>query len=44
MGVIAEALGLELSFYVVGIAVSIVMAAIAVYLWRRPDVAGAGED
>jgi sugar phosphate permease len=44
MGVIAEALGLELSFYVVGIAVSIVMAAIAVYLWRRPDVARAGED
>lgn len=44
MGAIAEALGLALAFYVVGAAVSIVMVAIAVYLWRRPDVAKAGED
>jgi MFS family permease len=44
MGAIAEALGLELSFYVVGAAVSIVMAGIAIYLWRHPEVANAGED
>jgi MFS family permease len=44
MGAIAEAIGLELAFYAVGIAVSLAMAAIAVYLWRRPDVAGAGEE
>jgi MFS family permease len=44
MGAIAQALGLELSFYVVGAAVSIVMAAIAIYLWRHPEVANAGED
>jgi MFS family permease len=44
MGVIAEAVGLEISFYVVGAVVSIAMAAIAVYLWRHPDVAHVGED
>ena len=36
--------GLEAAFYLVGIAVSIVMAAIAIYLWRRPEVAKAGEE
>jgi MFS family permease len=44
MGALAEAAGLEASFYLVGGAVSIVMAGIAVYLWRRPEVAKAGED
>ncbi len=44
MGALAEALGLERAFYVVGAAVSVVMMAIAIYLWRRPDVARAGED
>lgn len=44
MGALAQAFGLELAFYVVGATVSIVMAGIAVYLWRRPDVARAGED
>jgi len=44
MGALAEAAGLEASFYLVGIAVSIVMAGIAVYLWCRPDIAKAGED
>jgi len=44
MGALAEALGLELAFYVVGAAISLVMIGIAVYLWRRPDVAQAGED
>ncbi len=44
MGAIAQALGLELSFYVVGIAVSVVMAGIAIYLWRHPEVARANED
>jgi MFS family permease len=44
MGVIAQAFGLELSFYVVGALVSLVMVGIAIYLWRRPDIATAGED
>ena len=44
MGAIAEAVGLELSFYLVGAIISIAMGAIAIYLWRRPDVARAGED
>jgi MFS family permease len=44
MGAIAEAVGLELSFYVVGAVASIAMGAIAIYLWRRPLVARSGED
>jgi predicted ATPase len=44
MGAIAEAVGLEYSFYVVGALVSIVMLGIAVYLWRNPHVSKAGED
>jgi len=44
MGALAEAAGLEASFYLVGVAVSVVMAGIAVYLWRRPEVARAGEE
>src|SRR4029077_2251556 len=44
MGAIAEAVGLEASFYVIGAIASTGMAAIAVYLWHRPDVARAGED
>jgi MFS family permease len=44
MGAIAETVGLEASFYVVGAAASIVMAAIGVYLWQRPLVARSGED
>jgi MFS family permease len=44
MGAIAQAFGLELSFYVVGTLVSLAMIGIAVYLWRRPQIAKAGED
>ncbi len=44
MGAVAQAIGLEASFYVVGILVSAAMAGIAVYLWRNPHVAKAGED
>ncbi len=44
MGIVAEAAGLEASFYVVGVAVSLAMAAVAVYLLRRPDVARSAED
>ncbi|MBX9773894.1 MAG: MFS transporter [Xanthobacteraceae bacterium] len=44
MGAIAEAIGLEHSFYVVGAMVSVVMIGIAVYLWRNPQIARAGED
>ncbi len=43
MGLIAEAAGLKAAFYMVGAAVSIAMAAIAVYLWRRPAIANAEE-
>ena len=44
MGVIAEAVGLERSFYVVGALASAVMIATAIYLWRNPHVARSGED
>ena len=44
MGVIAEIAGLEASFYIVGVAISAIIAAIAVYLWRRPEMSQAGED
>jgi MFS family permease len=44
MGAIAEAVGLEYSFYVVGALVSVVMVGIAIYLWRNPEIAKAGED
>jgi len=44
MGAIAEAVGLERSFYVVGALVSVVMIGLAVYLWRNPEVARRGED
>ncbi len=44
MGAIAEAVGLELSFYVIGVVVSAAMLGISIYLWHRPDVAHVGED
>lgn len=44
MGAIAQAVGLEYSFYVVGVLVSIVMIGIAIYLWRNPKIAQVGED
>jgi MFS family permease len=44
MGAIAEAVGLERSFYVVGALVSVAMIGIAIYLWRNPKIAQAGED
>lgn len=44
MGAIAEAVGLEVSFYVIGAFATLLMAGIAIYLWRRPDIAKAGED
>ena len=44
MGAIAEAVGLEISFYVIGVFSTLLMGAIAVYLWRRSDIAKAGED
>jgi hypothetical protein len=44
MGAIAEVVGLENSFYVVGAIVSAAMTAIAFYLWRHPHVARSGED
>jgi MFS family permease len=44
MGAIAEAVGLEHSFYVVGALVSVVMVGLAIYLWRNPRIAKAGED
>jgi predicted MFS family arabinose efflux permease len=44
MGAIAEAVGLEWSFYVIGALVSVVMIGLAIYLWRNPEVAKRGED
>ena len=44
MGAIAEAVGLERSFYVVGALASVVMIGIAIYLWRNPQIAKAGEE
>jgi MFS family permease len=44
MGAVAEAVGLEHSFYVVGALVSVVMIGLAIYLWRNPKIAKAGED
>src|SRR5262249_5175217 len=44
MGAIAEAVGLENSFYVVGALASVVMIGLAIYLWRNPHVAKVGED
>ncbi len=44
MGLIAEAVGLEWSFYVIGALVSVMMIGIAIYLWRNPQVTRAGED
>jgi hypothetical protein len=44
MGAIAEAVGLEYSFYVVGALVSFVMIATAIDLWGNPTIAQAGED
>lgn len=43
MGAIAEAAGLENAFYIVGAIISAMMACIAIYLWRNPDVARSGE-
>ena len=44
MGAIAEAVGLEASFYVVAGLVSAAFTALAFYLWHRPDIARSGED
>jgi MFS family permease len=44
MGAIAEAVGLEHAFYVVGALTSVVVIGIAIYLWRNPQIAKAGED
>jgi MFS family permease len=44
MGAIAEAVGLEVSFYVIGVFATVLMGGIAIYLWHRPDIAKAGED
>jgi MFS family permease len=43
MGVVAQAWGLEYAFYFAGVTISLMMAAMAIYLWRNPDVARSGE-
>jgi MFS family permease len=44
MGLMAEAVGLANAFYLVGAAITSVMIGIAIYLWRHPDIANAGEE
>lgn len=44
MGAMAEAVGLEWSFYLIGALASLIMIGTAIYLWRNPHVAKAGED
>lgn len=44
MGSIAEIAGLEMSFYIVGVASSVLLGGVAVYLWRRPALGRVGED
>jgi len=44
MGAIAEVAGLELAFLITGVLLSVIMACLAIYLHRRPDIAAAGED
>jgi MFS family permease len=44
MGVMAEAVGLEASFYLLGAVTSVMLAVIAVYLWRHPELSRVGED
>jgi len=44
MGAIAEIAGLELAFLITGVLLSVIMACLAIYLHRRPDIAAAGED
>ena len=43
MGFVAASVGLENSFYVAGAFISLIMIALAVYLWRNPKVAQSGE-
>ena len=44
MGVVAETAGLEAAFYIVGVAISVVLLGVGVYLWRRPELGQAGEN
>jgi MFS family permease len=44
MGLMAEAVGLGPAFYLVGAAITAIMLAIGVYLWRHPETARADED
>lgn len=44
MGLMAEAVGLKSAFYLVGVAMTAIMLAIGLYLWRHPETARAGED
>jgi MFS family permease len=44
MGALVQALGLEKGFYAIGALASLVMAALGIFLWCRPDVARSGED
>ncbi len=43
MGVVAQSFGLEAAFYVAGVVISLMMAGIAIYLWRNPGIAKSGE-
>jgi len=43
-GALARAVGFEGSSYDIGVLVRVVMTGVAIYLWRNPDIAKAGED
>ncbi|MGE3246636.1 MAG: MFS transporter [Beijerinckiaceae bacterium] len=43
MGLVAQWVGLENSFYVAGVFISAMMLAMAIYLWKHPEVARSGE-
>lgn len=40
MGAVAEAFGIETGFYVIGVLVTLLLAGLSLYIWRRPDTWG----
>jgi MFS family permease len=40
MGAVGEAFGIETGFYVIGVLVTLLLAGLSLYVWRRPDTWG----